>query len=174
MSLFSGMKGAKRNFQSAKLLEGNYFVRIDNCETFETDISGNCYKILLTILAVNDGPHKEGEVLTVVYGEKSAQTKANWYGNIKGFIGNVMGVTDEAVGEAETVATLTKELGGENVLGGTVCLVKAMRRTSKKNRDEKGEPREFSVYNWGIALEPQEIAQVLGPERVKRFFPNGL
>ena len=174
MSLFSGMKGAKRNFQSAKLIEGDYFVRIDNCETFETDISGNCYKILLTILAVNDGTHKEGEVLTVVYGEKSAQTKANWYGNIKGFIATVMGVADDAVGEAETVATLTKELGGQNVLGGTVCRVKAMRRVSKKNRDEKGNPREFTVYNWGLALSSEEIPGVLGEERVKRFFPNGL
>lgn len=174
MSLFSGMKGAKRGYQGTKLSEGDYFVRVDRCDTFETDISGNCYKITLTILAVNDGTHKEGEVVTVVFGDKRV-TKAQWYGNIKGFIANVMSVEDEAVGEAETVATLHQELGGQNVLGGTVCRVKAIRRTSKKSKNDKGEPFEFSVYNWSPAIvDNEEIRQVLGEERVKRYFPNGL
>jgi len=181
MGLFSGMKDAQRGFASNKLTEGDYIVRIDKCDLFRTDISGNCFKITLTILAVSDGPHKVGEVATVNFGDKRI-TQKQWLGNIKGFIANVMNVADEAVGEKETLQTCDSFLNdagqiqkGENVLGGTVCRVKAIVRASKSARDPKtGEAFDYSVYVWSPSLTNEEIVQAIGAEGVKRFFPSGL
>lgn len=181
MGLFSGMKDAARGFASNKLTEGDYVARIDKCDLFRTDISGNCFKITLTILAVSDGPHKVGEVVTVNFGDKRITAK-QWLGNIKGFIAGVMNVDDASVGEAETIRTCDSFLNdasqvqkGENVLGGTVCRVKAIQRKSKNSRDAKtGEAFDYSVYTWSPSLDEKEIVQAIGAEGVKRFFPNGL
>lgn len=182
MGLFSGMKDAQRGFASNKLIEGDYVARIDKCDLFRTDISGNCFKITLTILAVSDGPHKVGEAVTVNFGDKRITAK-QWLGNIKGFIAGVMNVDDAAVGEKETLQTCDTFLAddgktvmkGENVLGGTVCRVKAIVRASKSARDPKtGEAFDYSVYVWSPSLTNEEIVQAIGAEGVKRFFPNGL
>jgi hypothetical protein len=172
--MFAGIKNAKRGFNNVKLTEGDYIVRIDRCDTFETDIMGECYKVQLTILAALDGPHKEGEVVTIIHSMQSAKTKTQWFANIKSFIGGVMNVTDDQIDEAATAATLHQDLGGQNILGGTIFRIKAVRRLSKKSRDERGNPFEYSAYSWGVALENAEIVQALGAERIKKFFPNGL
>lgn len=181
MGLFSGMKDAQRGFASNKLTEGDYIVRVDRCDTFKTDISGNCYKITLTILAVLDGPHKVGETATVTFGDKRV-TEKQWLGNIKGFIAGVMNLDDSKVGNDETMRTLAEfkndrgdVVQGENVLGGTVCRVRAIQRASKNSKDQKtGEAFSYSVYSWAPALADAEIVQAIGEEGVKRFFPNGL
>jgi hypothetical protein len=174
MGLFKDMAGAARGFASNKLTEGDYVVRIDECDVFETDISGNCFKVTLTILAALDGPHKAGEVVTVVHGDKKG-TKKQWLSNIKSFIAGVMNVEDARIGETETIAVLGPTNGGSNAMDGTVCRVKAISRPSKKSRDEKtGQPFEYSVYSWFPSLSDAEIVQAIGAEGVKRFFPNGL
>lgn len=180
MGIFSGMKGAARGFASNKLTEGDYIARIDKCDLFKTDISGNCYKITLTILAVLDGPHRIGEAVTVNFPDKRV-TEKQWLGNIKGFIAGVMNVADEAIGNDETYQTLAefrddsgKMVQGENVLGGTVCRVKAIQRSSKSSKNDNGDPFSYSVYSWFPALTEAEIKQAIGEEGVKRFFPNGL
>lgn len=167
------MAGATRGFASNKLTEGDYIVRVDKCDAFKTDISGNCYKITLTILAAIDGPHKEGEIVTVTHGDKRI-TEKQWLGNIKAFIAGVMAVEDAKVGEDETIQTLDASQGGQSVLNGTVCRVKAISRASKKSKDEQGNPYDYSVYSWFPSLSDDEIKQALGEERVKRHFPNGL
>ena len=173
MGLFSGMQGATRGFASNKLTLGDYIVRVDGCDLFKTDISGNCFKITLSILAVLDGPHKVGEVVTVTFGDKRI-TEKQWLGNIKGFIAGVMNVDDSNIGEAETMKTLSPPTGN-GVMNGTVCRVRALQRASKTARDQKtGEAFEYSVYSWFPALSDAEIVQAIGEEGVKRFFPSGL
>jgi hypothetical protein len=174
MGLFSGMAGATRSFGSNKLTEGDYVARIDGCDLFKTDMSGNCYKVTLTILAVLDGPHKVGEVVTTTWGDKRAKTEKQWLGNIKAFIAGVMAVDDAKIGETETMATLPAEQGGQAVLNGTVCRIKAVRRTGKSVDKETGQPFEYSLYTWAPSLNDEEIVQAIGAEGVKRFFPNGL
>lgn len=173
MGIFAGMAGATRGFASNKLTVGDYVVRIDKCDLFKTDISGNCYKITLSILAALDGPHKAGEVVTVTFGDKRI-TEKQWLGNIKGFIAGVMNVDDSQIGEAETMQTLDAPQGN-GVMNGTVCRVRALERPSKSARDQKtGEAFSYSVYSWFPALTNEEIVQAIGEEGVKRFFPNGL
>lgn len=180
MGIFAGMKDAARGYSSNKLTEGDYVARIDRCDLFKTDISGNVFKIALTILAVTDGPHKAGEVVTVTFGDKRI-TEKQWLGNIKGFIAGVMNQDDARIGEAETFRTLAEfrdDKGqtqqGENVLGGTVCRVRATQRPSKTSRDKEGNPFDYSVYSWSPALTPEEITQAIGADAVARFFPSGL
>ena len=181
MGILSGMKDAKRGFASNRLTEGDYIARIDRCDLFETDISGNCYKITMTILAAVNGPHKEGELVTHTISDKRASTKKQWLGNIKSFIGTVMVQPDEKIGEPETLRTLFEvqnEKGelvpGENVLGGTVIRLRAVLRASKKSKDPQGNPYDFCVPTWAPALTNEEIAKVLKPEQIARHFPNGL
>ena len=173
MGIFAGMQGATRGFASNKLTEGDYVARVDKCDLFKTDISGNCFKITLTILAVSDGPHKAGEVVTVNFGDKRI-TEKQWLGNIKSFIAGVMNVEDSKVGEAETMRTLDPSQDGQAVMNGTVCRVKAFQRASKSARDKNGEPFDYSVYTWSPSLTDEEILQIIGEEGIKRFFPNGL
>jgi hypothetical protein len=118
---------------------------------------------------VNDGPHKEGEVAHVVFSNKGSTDK-QWFGNIKSFIGNVLGVSDDQIDEAATARTTDDK---EQVMAGRVVRVTARRRSSKK-RDEQGNPFEYSVYSWGTQLSPEEIKSTLGDERLKRYFPSGL
>lgn len=173
------MKDAKRGYSSNKLGAGDYIARVDRCDLFETDVMGECFKITLTLLATINGAHKEGEVVTVIFGSKSG-TKKQWFGNIKGFIATVMGQADDAIDEGATVRTLAefekdgKLVAGENVLGGTVCRVRSTPRVSKKSKNDDGSSREYFVYSWAPAMENEEIRQALGDERVTRFFPNGL
>lgn len=181
MGLFDGMASATRAFGSNKLTEGDYVARIDRCDVFKTDISGNCYKITLTILGVTDGPHKVGEVATVVFGDKRI-TEKQWLGNIKGFIAGVMNVDDSKIGAGETQRTLAEfkdangnTVVGENCMAGEVCRVKATQRKSKNSKDPKtGEAYDYSIYNWSPSLSAEEITEALGAEAVKRFFPSGL
>lgn len=169
MGMFDGIKGAKRGYEKNKLVEGDYIVRIDRCDAFKAEQAGNCYKVTLTILAVNDGRHKEGEVTHVVFSNKGSTDK-QWYGNIKSFIGGVLGVSDEQIDESSVGRTVDEK---EQVMAGRVCRVAAHIRASKK-RDDKGNPFEYSTYSWGAQLPSPEIAKALGEERVKKFFPNGL
>lgn len=181
MGLFSGMKEASRGFASNKLTQGDYIARVDRCDTFKTDISGNCYKITLTILAVLDGPHKAGEVATVTFGDKRV-TEKQWLGNIKGFIAGVMNQDDSKIDGDATMRTLAEfkddkgnTVQGENVLGGTVTRVRAIQRASKSSKDKNsGEAFNYSVYTWSAALSDDEIVKAIGEEGVARFFPNGL
>ena len=182
MGTFSGMKDAKRGYTSNRLTEGDYIVRVDRCDHFVADTAGEGYKITLSILGVNGGSHKEGEVATATYflrpGAKGG--KKQWFGNIKSFIAVVMGVDDEVIDEAAVLRTCaefqdgSKTVAGENKLGGTVCRVRSSQRLSKSTKRDDGTPQEFYVYTWSPAMEDEEIVQTLGEERLKRFFPNGL
>lgn len=168
MGAFSGMKDAKRGYNSNPLTEGDYVARIDRCDFFEAQQNGEFYKITLTILAVGSGPHKEGEVVNILYGRKHGNTQ--FLQNVKSFIAGVMNVEDGLIDEAATMRTLDPE----QVLAGLVIQVKASRRNSKKSKREDGTPFEYSVYTYSPTLSDEDIKQTLGEARVKRFFPNGL
>lgn len=172
MGAFSGMKDAKRGYNSNPLKEGDYVARIDRCDFFESQQNGEFYKITLTLLA-GQGAHNEGEVVNVLFGRKHGNTQ--FLQNVKTFIAGVMDVDDSAIGEAETVRTLAEFEGkaGENILAGLVTRVKASRRASKK-KQEDGTPFEYSVYSWSPTLTDEDIKTALGPERLARFFPKGL
>jgi hypothetical protein len=182
MGMFQGMKDAKRGFQSNKLREGDYVVRIDRCDHITGDRAGDGFKITCTVLAVNAGDHHEGEVASVTYWKGSGKAAADqWLSNIKGFIGRVMGVTDDQIDEGATLQTLAEVYDeatrqtkpGQNVLGGTVARVTAQQRFSKSRRDESGNAVAYNLYGWNLALTPEEIESTLGAERTARFFPSG-
>ena len=113
-------------------------------------------------VAVRHSHRPDGQV--IVY------TRREW----QAFIAGVMAVEDSKIGENETMQTLDKSQGGQEVLNGTVCRVKAIQRSSKKSKDEQGNPYDYSIYSWSPSLTDAEIVQALGEEAVKRFFPNGL
>lgn len=167
MGTFSGMAGAKRGFVSNPLKDGDYVVRIDKCSHFEAKQTGEKFKVDVTILAVNRGSMKEGEVASVTYSKQHGLDL--FLGNIKGFIAGVMNVPDDAVGENETLQCLEPQ----NILAGTVARVRADARASKK-KDERGENFSYQVYTWHPSLDKAEIEKALGPDRVKKHFPNGL
>jgi hypothetical protein len=167
MGSFQGMSNARRGFASNALKEGDYVVRIDKCENFEARQTGEKYKVTLTILAVTSGSHKEGEVVTTTFSRNHGLDI--YLGNIKGFIAGVLGQPDEAVGENEAIKTLEPH----NEMCGLVTRVRSIERQGKKT-DEKGNPYSYCVYTWSPCLSPEDIKSTLGPERIKRFFPNGL
>ena len=172
MSTFAGMKDAKRGYTSNRLEEGDYIARVDRCDHFEAEAAGEGFKITLTLLGAERSKHKEGEAATVTYFLKPGALggKKQWFGNIKSFIAVVMGVDDEVIDEAAVVRTLDPE----QALAGTVCRVRSNQRLSKTSKRDDGSPHEFYVYTWTQAMEPAEIVQTIGQERIARFFPNGL
>lgn len=169
MGMFDGIKDAKRGFAKNKLISGDYIVRVDRCDAFKAEQAGNCFKVTLTVLLAADGPHKEGEVCHVVYSNKGSTDK-QWFGNIKSFIGGVLGIEDDLIDEGSVGRTVDEK---EQVMAGRVARVVARVRSSKK-RDDRGNPYEYSTYDWGKELAPEEIGRVLGAERVAKFFPKGL
>ncbi len=178
MSTFSGMKDAKRGFASNRFTEGEAVVRIDGCTHFSTDIMGECYKVTMTLLRVVAGPHKEGEVCTATLSFKqgTGMKKEAWFGKIKAFIGNVLGLPDDSIDETMVLRTLAEHDGkpGENAMAGIVTVIRASLRASKKSKDDEGNPRQFSNYAWTRALDPVQITEALGVERIAHFFPKGL
>jgi len=169
MGAFEGMTEAKRGYNSNAYTEGDCIARIDRCDHFEAKQTGEKYKVTLTILAVNEGPHKVGEVVTATFSKNHGADIYN--GNIKGFIAGVLGVEDPQVGPEETLQTLDPE----QILRGEVCRCRAARRLSKKSVNvTTKEPNQYSVYTWYPRMEKPEILAAIGEEGVKRFFPNGL
>jgi hypothetical protein len=178
MGTFSGMKNAKRGFASNPLKgPGRYMVRIDECAWFETkDSSGadvEYWKTSITILGVEEGDHTVGEVCAIMYKYGGKVNKDTFQSNVKGFICDVTGLPPEQVGEDETLQCLE----ADGPLNGLVTIVKASIRLSKKSKNDKGDPAEFTVYSFSKALKQEEIIEVFGNDAekmLKKYFPNGL
>lgn len=176
MGAFSGLKDAKRGFNSNPMREGEYVVRIDACEFFEckTRSGGDAemWKNTLTILAVNrgDDPHRVGEIVHTFFKCGDGTPKETFQANLKGFIAGVMDQSDEAVDENAA----SEVLGKNNPLCGLVTVVKASTRASKKKRDEKNNPFTYMVYSWSPTLSKDAIVEAIGEEGVRTHFPNGL
>lgn len=168
MGAFSGLKDAKRGFQSNPLQEGKYIVRIDGCEFFDTEQNGEMWKNTLTILSVIDGEHKVGEVVNTFFRMKAG--KKTFQQNLKAFVAGVLDVDDDDVGEEDA----TEILSEKNPLKGLVTIVTGRRRTSKDKKTDEGLPVTYVVYSWTPFLSDEEIVGVLKEEGMARFFPNGL
>lgn len=169
MGLFAGLKDAKRGFQTNKLKEGRYVVRIDECQVVTGDQAGTMWKNTLTILGVIDGTHRVGEVVNTCFWQNSG--KQQWFQNIKGFLAGVLDVADDQIDDknAEIASGETQPMRG------LVTIVAAHQRTSQKRKDDKtGEAVQYSVYSWSPSLDSAQIAEAIGAGGVKRFFPNGL
>lgn len=168
MGAFTGLKDAKRGFSSNPLRPGRYLVRIDECSHFDTEQKGEMWKNTLTILAVEEGDHKVGEQVHTFF--KVSAGKQVFQRNLKAFIATVLDVDDSEIGETEA-----KEISGEEQrMAGLVTLVTARKQASKEGKDEKGNPRVYTVYSWAPSLTNQEITEAIGEDGVARFFPNGL
>ena len=167
MGAFDGLKDAKRGFNSNALKEGQYVVRIDECSFFETEQNGEMWKNTLTVLAVEDGEHRVGEIVNTFF--RVMAGKKTFQSNLKAFIAGVLDVPDEDIGMENT-----KEiLGADNPMRGLVTVVTAKRRTSKDKVDEKTkEPIQYTVYSWSPCLSKEETMAALGDEVYQRFFPS--
>jgi len=170
MGAFSGLKDAKRGFQSNPLQPGKYVCRIDACDFFETDNSGEMWKNTLTVLAVEDGPHKAGEVVHTFFKVGTgAAGKTTFQSNLKAFMVGVLACDDDDIGEAEA-----KQATAENSpMKGLVTIVTARQRQSKDKKDDEGLPRKYTVYSWSPSLTNEEIVAAIGEEAFATFFPNG-
>lgn len=169
MGAFVGMNDATRGYVSNYLMPGKVVVRIDGCVSFEKEGVGRMWKNDLTILAVEDGPHKIGDQVQTFFKLDPRYPKM-FYGKIMAFIAGVNGCTDEEVGEAETEEVLSEN----NPLEGLVTVVTAAASPSKKSTNEDGTPKMFTNYSWSESLDDEEILAAIGEEGVERFFPNGL
>lgn len=171
-SAFKGMRDATRGFSSNVVREGTYLVRIDDCDFFETS-KGDKWKNTYTILAVQAGDNKVGEVVNTFWNLKEGKIgKDMFQGNIKGFVASVLDCADDQVGEEE----IDKVLGEENPLKGHVVLLTSSRRQFKDGKlDERtGEVGTYPVYSFSKLYAPEEIKAAIGEEAVARFFPKGL
>ena len=165
MGAFSGMKGTSRGFTSNSMREGRYLCRIDECAFFSTD-KGDMWKNTLTILAVEDGDHKVGEVVHTFF--SASKGRDIFLRNIKTFIANVLDCTDEEVDEANTLLACSEN----SKMIGLVTLVTAIKRNSQTKKDENGVPYTYVVHGWTPSLSDDEIVAALSTEARERFFPN--
>ena len=174
MGAFAGMNDATRGYTSNYLLPagnsspGKYVVRIDECVSFEKEGVGKMWKNSLTILAVEQGPHKIGEDVQTFFKLDPRYPKM-FYGKIMSFIAGVLGVADSEVNEDET----DEVLSDKNPLLGLVCLVTATASPSKKQTNEDGSPKMFTNYSWGEFMDDDEIEAAIGEYGMERFFPEG-
>lgn len=173
MGAFSGMKDAKRGFSSNGLRPGKYVVRIDQCDFFESD-NGTFWKNTLTVLAVEQGEHKVGEVVHTFFRfENTAEKKQIFQRNLKAFIAGVLDCDDEAIDEAKTVECYSEQ----SLLKGLVTVVTVGMKTSKtgvyKDGPKKGEPTEYPTYSWSPCLDPEATKAAIGEEVYVAQFPNG-
>ncbi len=167
MGAFTGLKDAKRGFQSNPLKAGKYVCRIDACDFFDTEQAGEMWKNTLTILAVEEGEHKVGEIVNTFF--RVGAGKSTFQSNLKAFLAGVLDVDDEAIDEASAMKA-TEE---NSPMRGLVTIVTARQRTSKKKVDDKtGEPVEYTVYSWSACLNDAEIVAAIGDEAYAQFFPN--
>lgn len=172
MGAFAGMKDAKRGFDKNPLRPGRYVVRIDSCEFFEfVDRKGKdseAWKNTLTILAVEEGDHRVGEIVHTYFG--MAGGKKTFQMNLKSFLAGVLDVPDEAIDEAAATAACSED----SQMKGLVTVVTGRGRRSKSTIDEKtGEPVEYTVYSWSPCMNDDEIIAAIGEEAFNTFFPNG-
>jgi hypothetical protein len=170
--MFSGIKEAKRGFTSNFLRAGKYVLRIDSCQTFDSD-NGEFWKNTFTVLAVIDGgtqPHKVGEVVHVMWNYGGTAEKHQIFQrNLKKFIGGVLDVSDESIDEANCL----RISGQEQAMGGLVTIVTGHDQPSKKSKDEKGNPKMFTNFSWTPCMDKDEIVAAIGEEAFKVFFPTG-
>ena len=168
---FEGIRDAKRGYSSNPLQEGKVVARIDGCEMFET-ANGETWKNTLTVLAVDAGPHRPGEVVNTFFSLKpGAKGKTIFQQNVKGFVAGVLDVPDSAVADGECLRCLEES----NPLRGHVVVVTTTMRQSKETKDPKtGEYVWYPVHSWSRMMTPEEITAAIGPDGVARFFQNGL
>lgn len=168
---FKGMKDATRGYNSNPVREGRVLVRIDECSFFDTN-NGEMWKNTLTVLAVEDGDHKPGDVVNTFWSVGSGQIRRDIFQrNVKAFVAGVLDCQDEDVDEESIDAVL----GNDNPLKGHVTLLTVNMRTSRDKVDEKtGQPKMYPVLSWSPAYTVEEIREAIGDEGVSRFFPNGL
>jgi hypothetical protein len=168
-SRFDGLANATRGFSSNPLRHGEYVVRLESCDFFNTEMKGNMWKNTLTILGVIDGDHRVGEEVHTFYRE--AVGKSTFLGNLKGFLAGITGANDEDVTEADA----DKALEDGSPVEGLVFIVRGRQRASKNKKDDKtGEPLVYTLYDWNQAMTPEEISEAIGDEAVAKFFPSGL
>ncbi len=174
MGAFAGMNDATRGYASNYLLPasderpGKYVVRIDGSTSFTKEGVGEMWKNDLTILAVEEGPHKVGEQVQTFF-KHDLRYSSMFYGKIMGFIAGVMGVTDAEVDESDTEEVLSDK----NPLAGLVTVVTATAAPSKKQKTEDGKPKMFTNYSWSPSLDNDEIEAAIGPDGMVRFYPEG-
>ncbi len=175
MGAFAGMNDATRGYASNYMLPasderpGKYVVRIDGSTSFTKEGVGEMWKNDLTILAVEEGPHKVGEQVQTFF-KKDERYPKMFYGKIMGFIAGVTGVTDAEVDENDTEEVLSDK----NPLAGLVTVVTATASPSKKQKNPDGTPKMFTNYSWNTSLDDEEIEAAIGPEGMARFYPDGL
>lgn len=177
-SIFEGMQDAKRGFQTNIIRAGRYVVRIDQCSFFTSDW-GPKWKNTLTVLAVEEGDHKVGEVVNTTFTAKQGPGgKDIFQQNLKGFLCGVLGLADDAVDEDGNpiinAANSEAASGEEQPMAGRVTVVTVRKRNSKKGKTEEGDPTTYNVYTWSPELTAKEIEEAIGKDGVKKFFPNGL
>jgi hypothetical protein len=168
MGAFSGMKDAKRGFNSNPLLPGRYLVRIDECAFFDTDKNGEMWKNTLTILAVDEGEHKVGEVVNTFF--KTKPGKKIFQQNVKSFIGTIMECSDEDIDEDYTKEACSEE----SPLLGLCTVVTARQRPSKSATDDEGNPYLYTTYSWSPQVSAEDVKSSMEPADFKRIFPKGL
>lgn len=173
MGAFTGLRDAKRGFSSNFLKQGKYVVRIDSLDFFDSD-NGEFWKNTLTVLAVEEGEHKVGEVVHVMFKYVStAEGKQIFQRNLKAFLAGVLDVEDDRIDEAAADRAKSED----SPLKGLVTVVTARNRASKdKVYDKgpnKGQPVEYTVYSWEPSLDDEAIKEAIGKEAYEKHFPNG-
>jgi len=175
MGRFSGMKNARRGFQSNAVRPGRYLVRIDEACAFNSPNKGEMVKMTLTVLLAEDGDHKQGEQVHVFHKRGSTATELQVFlGNIKTTLCSIFDIdkeTEESMSEAEWEENAEKAFSEQNPqdspLVGHVCLLTVALRD---NRDKTGK---YPTYSWSAYYEPKQIAEALSEEEIAKFFPNG-
>lgn len=173
MGAFEGLKDAKRGFASNAIRAGKYVVRIDMCDFYKSD-NGQYWKNTLTVLAVQDGDHKVGEVVNTFFKfEDTAKGRTIFQQNLKSFMAGVLAVDDERIGKDEADAAS----GEKQQMKGLITVVTVLMRTSKtkvyEDGPNKGQPTQYPVFSWSPSLDAAETEAAIGAEAYKRFFPSG-
>lgn len=166
MGAFSGMKDTSRGFQSNPLRGGRYLCRIDECSFFDTDQNGEMWKNTLTILAVESGDHKVGEVVHTFFSMKHG--KNIFQRNLKSFLANVLDCDDNEIDEGATLQACSED----SPMKGLVTLVTGTKRNSKKVDPDTGDNYTYIVHGWAPSLSDDEIVDALSDEALERFFPK--
>lgn len=170
MGSFSGLKDAKRGFASNYLQPGKYVVRIDACEYLDATANGEFWKNTLTILAVEHGEHRVGEVVHTMWKyDNTAEKKQIFQRNLKAFACGVLGCEDEEFGEEEATLAASED----SPLKGLVTVVTGTLQTSKKGKKEDGTPKQYTLFSWSPSLTKDEIVEAIGADAYKKFFPTG-
>lgn len=162
MGLFKGIGDAKV-LDAVYIKPCDVLVRIDMTKVGENRKKEQFAFVEGTVIhCLSDSEHTVGESIT----QAIKVTSDYFERDVKAFICSALGVDQNTdPGDIDAAAEQVFE-SGDNPLQGTVMHLKAIPITTKQ-----GNP--FTKISWKGEVTPSRLKELLSPEEIKRFYPDG-